>query len=405
MTPQQIPKTPVAGAAFAFPIGDGRFSVCRVLLDTSSEPSKQRNILVACSKWIGNAIPRADDPALRPILHRNHHSCKDRPNVLWISAAVELPKDFIYIGTIEPTAKEQALADMSYGSDCWSALTCQPLLQWRWDNERDALLAEEMKLQEYREARIIWDSVDVIDDHGLTHKGVRLAWEQVREVGAAGPDSGVTDTPIVAITSDNGEFSIYQGCTEFPAILNGLDSLPGFPSLKFRRVLKESMFSGEVVVWRRGFPSKLKPLPKREMSPVANDAYLSPEEIVVRVRSAFSNVRVESLDIAKAIWVAKNSLGPLRPGFLAKEREQLRDAVTIYVDDEGGRPLLHFTAIRGRPLQVDVGDQGLNWSGYTEADQESAEVSFQQLAEVLGYDRSPRTDMAEPDAATDGGGM
>jgi hypothetical protein len=66
MAHKKKPKLPAAGAAFAFPIGDGRFSVCRVLLDTSSEQSKQwrgETVLVACSRWIGNEVPRADDPA------------------------------------------------------------------------------------------------------------------------------------------------------------------------------------------------------------------------------------------------------------------------------------------------------------------------------------------------------
>jgi hypothetical protein len=99
---------PKAGTAFAFPLGDGRFSVCRVLLDISSERSKQWNgdtILVACASWIGYQVPRADDPALRPILHLKHHSWDNKPNVLWVSD--EPPPDLIPIGTIEPTPKSK----------------------------------------------------------------------------------------------------------------------------------------------------------------------------------------------------------------------------------------------------------------------------------------------------------
>ncbi len=132
---------PTAGTAFAFPVGDGRFSVCRVLLDTRSERSKQWKggaILVACSRWIGENVPRDDDPALRPILHLNHHSWDNRPNTLWVSD--EPPQELIPIGKIEPTAEEQAISCMSFGS--WSSLTLQPLAQWRWDNERDVVLAE-----------------------------------------------------------------------------------------------------------------------------------------------------------------------------------------------------------------------------------------------------------------------
>src|SRR5262249_29383488 len=142
MARKKKPKLPAAGAAFAFPIGDRRVSLCPVLLDTNSERSKQWNgdtILVACSSWIGDAVPRADNPALRPILHLKHHVWDNKPNVLWISD--EPPQHLIPIGTIEPTAEEQGIPCMAFGS--WTCLTFQPLAQWRWDHERDAVLAED----------------------------------------------------------------------------------------------------------------------------------------------------------------------------------------------------------------------------------------------------------------------
>jgi hypothetical protein len=145
---------PAAGTAFAFPLGDGRFSVCRVLLGAESERSKQwfeGAILVACSRWIGDEVPHADEPALRPILHLNHHSWDNRPNVLWVSD--EPPQALIPIGKIEPTTEEQAIPCASFGS--WTSLTLQPLAQWRWDNEPDAVLAEDaIKRKEEAESRL-----------------------------------------------------------------------------------------------------------------------------------------------------------------------------------------------------------------------------------------------------------
>lgn len=134
---------PNAGTAFAFPLSDGRFSVCRVLLDISSERSKQWNsdtILVACSSWIGDQVPCVDDLALRPILQLKHHSWNNKPNVLWVFD--EPPPDMIPIGIIEPTAEEQAIPCESFGN--WNSLTFQPLAQWRWDHERDFVLAEDV---------------------------------------------------------------------------------------------------------------------------------------------------------------------------------------------------------------------------------------------------------------------
>jgi hypothetical protein len=85
-------------------------------------------------------VPQADDPALRPILHPNHHAWDNRPNVLWISE--EAPQELIPIGTIAPTNNEQAIPCTSYGR--WNHLMVQPLAQWRWDNERDAVRAEDL---------------------------------------------------------------------------------------------------------------------------------------------------------------------------------------------------------------------------------------------------------------------
>lgn len=263
MTLEQMPTT--AGAAFAFPIGDGRFSVCRVLLDPSSHVQRGQSldwmtrfldglrkskILIACSNWIGNGIPQADDPALRTILHLNRGCYKDWPIVLWISLTEDMPEDFIYIGTIVPSAKEIEINCSVAGS--WSWVTRQPLAQWRWDNDRDALLAEEAKQEEYRRARLILNDYGVvIDNHGLTHRGVRLEWEQVREVALEGPDSGYSYTPYLTITSDTGEFTVCQRIKVFPAIVNALEGLPAFPSLEFGKALSRPMWDGKVIIWSR----------------------------------------------------------------------------------------------------------------------------------------------------------
>jgi hypothetical protein len=141
---------PPVGTALAFPIGDGRFSVCRVLLDTTSNRSKQwggKVNLVACSSWIGDELPCADDPRLRPILHLNHHSWNNQPNVLWILD--EPPPSLTPIGIIPSTEEEQAIPCATFGG--WASLTLQPLLQWRWDNGRDAVLAED-QVEEKKEA-------------------------------------------------------------------------------------------------------------------------------------------------------------------------------------------------------------------------------------------------------------
>jgi hypothetical protein len=50
--------------------------------------------------------------------------------------------DRTVLGKIEPTAEEQALSRLAIAG--WQHLTIEPLAQWRWDHERDAVLAEDI---------------------------------------------------------------------------------------------------------------------------------------------------------------------------------------------------------------------------------------------------------------------
>lgn len=151
MTSSKKPDLPKQGDAFAFPIGDGRFSVCRVLLDATSDQAKQygsKAVLVACSSWIGNEASGADEASLRPILTLTHHFNDNYPHVLWIGQAT--PQDFISIGIINPTSQEQAILCNCFGG--WKVFTSQPLLQWQWDNDRGAVLAAD-KVREEQESK------------------------------------------------------------------------------------------------------------------------------------------------------------------------------------------------------------------------------------------------------------
>jgi hypothetical protein len=142
MARKKTPSLPATGDAFAFPLADGRLSVCRVLLDATSAEAKWWGgpvVFVAVSAWIGSEIPSVDDPALRPILHLNHHVWGNEPSTLWVSEA--LPSNFLFLGKIGPTDEEQALSRLKFGR--WEHLTIQPLAQWRWDHERDVVLAED----------------------------------------------------------------------------------------------------------------------------------------------------------------------------------------------------------------------------------------------------------------------
>lgn len=128
---------PNAGDAFAVPLEDGRYSVCRVLADRITRPKLSIDaVLVASSAWIGSEIPSVDNPELRPILKLTHHSW-DKEKIAWISDPV--PDTFIPIGTIAPSDKEAFLNCPSHSD--WFSKIQQPLMQWQWDHDPEAVKA------------------------------------------------------------------------------------------------------------------------------------------------------------------------------------------------------------------------------------------------------------------------
>lgn len=139
MDEKQKLSLPPVGAAFAVPLKNGRYSACRVIAthnDTYPGIRKDDAVLVAVCRWSGTQVPCAADPALRPILDLTHHGMCDSA-IYWISE--EPPPDLIPIGIIEPTAEEQAVS--CFGMFDWYLLKMQSLLQWRWDHERESVLA------------------------------------------------------------------------------------------------------------------------------------------------------------------------------------------------------------------------------------------------------------------------
>ncbi len=154
MAPDYSNELPSVGETFAFQLSDGRYSVCRILRKERYFGDKTL-VLVACSQWIGNNIPSVDDPSIRPILHLTHHSHFGRSLTIWIAAPP--PSELISIGTIIPTDSEKKLSSSSFGF--WDAITAQPLMQWLWDHDREAILqADEIlkaqkKLQKIEEDR------------------------------------------------------------------------------------------------------------------------------------------------------------------------------------------------------------------------------------------------------------
>jgi hypothetical protein len=127
---------PEEGTVFAVPLKNGRMGVCRVV---RKEMREIPYAIVAASDWIGDAPPKLIDPAVRKILLKNHHNWKNAPEIFWVH---ELPpENFEAIGKIEVLPEDRKMDAGSYGG--WGSAPFQILAQWRWDNDRQAVLAED----------------------------------------------------------------------------------------------------------------------------------------------------------------------------------------------------------------------------------------------------------------------
>lgn len=133
---------PEEGEAFVFPLVGERYGICRVLRKANANDMRELGenaVLVACSAWIGTAIPAPDDPSLRAILHVTHHSWKGQANIFWTNDSP--PSTFQSLGVILPTHDEQTMSCDTFAG--WQSCPFQLCAQWRWDNERESVLAED----------------------------------------------------------------------------------------------------------------------------------------------------------------------------------------------------------------------------------------------------------------------
>jgi hypothetical protein len=134
--PRPIPLADVrAGDAFLAPLLDGRLSVCRVLQVAPEHDS----VLVVATPWIGTLPPDLAELQLRKRLRLTHHAHGGGLCLLWVSQPV--PATFTRLGVIPPTAKEAGLTCAAFSG--WEYFPGQVFLQWRWDHERDKVLAED----------------------------------------------------------------------------------------------------------------------------------------------------------------------------------------------------------------------------------------------------------------------
>lgn len=123
---------PEQGSAFAFPLENGLYAACRVVLGADSgKYPEEPAVLVFGSAWVGDEVPDVNNPQLKSVLHLTHSRWKGQPHRSWIVGPV--PDDFILIGTIEPTADERNAEVPTFAG--WDYIRIHPLMQWKADSK------------------------------------------------------------------------------------------------------------------------------------------------------------------------------------------------------------------------------------------------------------------------------
>lgn len=138
-------KLPDVGSVYVFPFGNGLFSACRVLQSHVVENINE--VLVACSRWVGDRVPDKPTAEMREILVSTYFDLREELKLTW--AHERPPNDFLYIGMLPPSEEDSQLDTTDRTG--WGHFPYAAYTQWRWENERESLLAE--KLAAEQEAR------------------------------------------------------------------------------------------------------------------------------------------------------------------------------------------------------------------------------------------------------------
>jgi hypothetical protein len=129
------PRQAVPGDVYLLPLPDGRLGACRMMKWNSDESL----LMVAASPWVGAEAPDLAEPQLQAVLRLTHHNRQDEPCIGWVFPTV--PEKYPFLGQLPVSRKEAAR--YREGLANWDSMPPAVLAQWRWDHERDAVLAEE----------------------------------------------------------------------------------------------------------------------------------------------------------------------------------------------------------------------------------------------------------------------
>lgn len=139
-----MPKTPPVnfpppGTVLLFPWGEGQLGACRVFRIEIPGHCKTLHALVGQAEWTGTAPPPLDHPALRALHQSFYHGLGHRPNLFWVDDPP--PESFVVHGHIPLSPEEQEISSWTWAS--WLNFPHGTLVRWRWEHEREAVLAEQ----------------------------------------------------------------------------------------------------------------------------------------------------------------------------------------------------------------------------------------------------------------------
>ncbi len=166
------------------PLEDGRFGACRILGAGGSRTFQ----LVEASAWIGAAPPTLADLVPWRTLLLTHHAWKSVLERAFVQHAP--PPEFRLLGVVALTRAERELTGHRYSR--WDNLPPQVLLQWRWDHDREALLAEEAR-RKGDAAR----AADIASERERERRS-RLTFAAIRKAAPLSDWEGRLPAPVVA---------------------------------------------------------------------------------------------------------------------------------------------------------------------------------------------------------------
>ncbi len=148
MAKTKIKSLPPVGSVIAYLLPNKLYTTFRVLRAKTIDGPKY--VLAVCSPFISKERPSGITDEMKRNLYPTFHGLKGKkPSLYWVS--YPLDSTSLVIGSVTPSKEEKLFERASFGH--WLNLQHDALTQWRWDHEREKLLADESAEQTARHER------------------------------------------------------------------------------------------------------------------------------------------------------------------------------------------------------------------------------------------------------------